>query len=79
MGSVDYKIDWHSEGTGIAKSGELIVQDRQHYFDMLRRFLQELKNIGSDQVDKVFVKYNVHFIDIDEFKRVNIDEPIQGA
>jgi len=76
MGGVDYKINWHGDGTGIAESGKLIIQDRIHYFSMLRMLIAELRNLGKDEVDDVLEKYNVHFVDIDDIKRVNIDEPI---
>lgn len=66
---------------------ETIEQARKHYFDMLRRFLTELDAIkdgdGSDDehttksIQAVFKKYNVHFVDVDDIKRVNIDEPKQ--
>jgi hypothetical protein len=82
---VNYKIDWNatvikSLGDSVDKIamdvGEKIIADRKHYFDMLRRLLQDLKNLGIDAIDEVLESYNVHFVDIDDFPRVNIDEPV---
>ena len=66
---------------------ETLMDARKHYFDMLRRFLTEIEAITEDEnsfahdtrakIKKVFNKYDVHFVDVDDIKRVNIDEPIQ--
>jgi hypothetical protein len=85
---VNYKIDW--SGTSISpfdkifseediqsgKAHKKIMDDRKHYFQMLRDFLQDLKNLGRDDVDEIFSKYNIHLVDIDDIPRVNIDDPI---
>lgn len=77
--SVDYKIDWQKTGELVQNpSGATIYEDRKHYFDMLRRLIIDLKNLGKDDIDDVFAKYNVYLVDIDDIKRVNIDEP-KGA
>jgi diketogulonate reductase-like aldo/keto reductase len=76
--SVNYAIDWLSVSNPSTSELEQITkiqEDRKHYFDMLRRLLQDLKNLGIDAVDEVLESYNVHFVDIDDFPRVNIDEP----
>lgn len=76
--SVNYAIDWLSVSNPSTSELEQITkiqEDRKHYFDMLRRLLQDLKNLGIDAVDEVLESYNVHFVDIDDIPRVNIDEP----
>lgn len=71
---VDYKIDWHSIDP--LKGGHTdILEDRKHYFKMLRNLLLDLKNLGRDEIDDIFIKYNIHFVDIDDIERVNLDEP----
>lgn len=76
---VNYKIDWHavSNTTSYPTSEESqkVLDDRIHYFNMLRRLLQDLQNLGLDNVDEVLAKYKVHFVDIDDIPRVNLDEP----
>lgn len=78
---VNYKIDWKSDASFGAPvditntTPDKIYQDRKHYFSMLRRLLQDFKNLGLDRVDDIFAKYKVHFVDIDDIERVNIDEP----
>jgi DNA-directed RNA polymerase alpha subunit len=85
---INYKIDWHSEGErpvdaegnylsgGVQVIGKHpIIEDRKHYFNMLRRFLLDIKNLGRDEIDEIFAKYNVYFVDVDDIERVNIDEP----
>lgn len=73
---VNYKIDWHGFKLGDDIQAQIkVLEDRKHYFDMLRRFLLNIKNLGRDEIDEVFEKYNVHFVDIDDIPRVNIDEP----
>lgn len=67
-GEVNYKIDW-------ASNEPQAIEDRKHYLSMLRRLLIDIKNIGSDLIDDVYEKYNVYIVEIDEFSRVNIDEP----
>jgi hypothetical protein len=86
----NYRIDWYSFGNKCADerfpSGKKVIEDRKHYFDMLRRFLldidaliesanQESKTIVVERLEAVFKKYNVHFVDVDDVKRVNLDEP----
>jgi hypothetical protein len=67
---VNYKIDWVS-------SEPSSIQDRKAYFQMLREFLEDVKRVIGDDgyVNKVFEKWNVHFVDVDDFPRVNIDRP----
>jgi hypothetical protein len=78
---VNYKIDWRGNAEFGAplepgkQAPDKIYQDRKHYFAMLRRFLMDVKNLGRDEIDEIFAKYNVHFVDIDDIPRVNIDEP----
>jgi hypothetical protein len=63
-----------------------IIEDRKHYFDMLHRFLSEIDvlidnakkedgNILPEKLEAIFKRYNVHFVDIDDIKRVNLDDP----
>lgn len=80
--TVNYKIDWHSSLGAKAESTEEAIKQgvetltaRQHYFRMLRCFLSEVESIGGKKVREIFKKYNVHLVDIDDFPRVNIDEP----
>jgi hypothetical protein len=83
---VNYKIDWHSfnpkdltsaeQEYDLVKKEFKVVLDRKHYFSMLRSFLLDIKNLGMDKIDDIFTKYNVHFVDIDDIERVNIDEPV---
>jgi hypothetical protein len=77
----NYKIDWHAAYSEeqIHNDPDKIIADRKHYFDMLRRFLQDIKNLGRDEIDEIFARYNVHFVDIDDIQRVNIDEPQTGG
>ncbi len=71
---------------------ETLEQARKHYFDMLRRFLKDIEIISDSEIPyhwqhsadlvrkeikKVFEKYDVHFVDVDDFPRINIDEPKQ--
>ena len=76
---VNYKIDWHAVSNTTdyptSEASLKILADRKHYFDMLQRFLLDIKNLGQDRIDDIFERYNVHFIDIDDIPRVNIDEP----
>jgi hypothetical protein len=74
---VNYKIDWHSGGEyGASPTGnKMVIEDRKHYFEMLRNLLLDLKNLGRDEIDDIFARYNIHFVDIDDIPRVNIDEP----
>ena len=69
----NYVIDWKSN------SPKAIVA-RAHYLRMLRALLTDLENIdpyetAANGVQRVFKKYNVYFLDIDELARVNLDEP----
>lgn len=86
----NYKIDWHSGGDKKALSGVSVLEDRKHYFDMLRRFLLEVetlieyanlnnKAIVVENLEKVFKRYDIHFVEVDDIKRVNIDEPVKEA
>jgi hypothetical protein len=84
---VNYKIDWHSidissyidpTKTNSKEAYEMkakVLDDRKHYFSMLRKLFQDLKNLGNDKVDDILALYNIHFVDIDDIPRVNIDEP----
>lgn len=76
----NYVIDWLSVCNPTKESEDItkIQEDRKHYFNMLRRLLTELSNLNLEEqglIDGVFEKYNVHFVDIDDIERVNIDEP----
>lgn len=86
---LNYKIDWHSGGDKKAHSGVSVLEDRMHYFDMLRRFLGEIealveyansnsKTIIVEKLEAIFKRYDVHFVEVDEIKRVNLDEPQEG-
>jgi hypothetical protein len=86
---VNYQINWNpivaiTDETGEAINNtakeitEKVLEDRKHYFDLLRRFLIEINNLGRDEIDDIFKRYNVHFVDIDDIKRVNLDEPVQA-
>jgi hypothetical protein len=74
--TINYKIDWHSGSEKvIGENGTSVLDDRKHYFDMLRRFLIDIKNLGRDEIDELFERYNVYLVNIDDIPRVNIDEP----
>jgi hypothetical protein len=91
---VNVKINWHSAHYYNNAEPEIlriekIVGDRKHYFEMLRRFLSEVDalveeakkengNIIVERIEAVFKKYDVHFVDVDDIKRVNLDEPKEG-
>lgn len=82
---VNYKINWENAipniyahvipSSTVEKDIEKINSDRKHYFDMLQRLMSEISNVDDDKVNAILKKYNVHLIDIDNFPRVNIDEP----
>jgi len=82
---VNYKIDWHGDDREFitADEQEKRVNDRKHYFDMLRRVLigiDTLLELGPSEtlrqdIRGILEKYNIHFVDIDDIPRVNIDEP----
>lgn len=91
---VNSKIDWHAGAnsflvpdltthTPIHNETETLLDARKHYFDMLRRFLNEVNAMAEKQASikgdykilNIFKKYNIHFVDVDDIKRVNIDEP----
>jgi hypothetical protein len=76
--TVNSKIDWNAEGSAKHNDNESALDARKHYFRMLRCFLSEVESIGGKKVREIFKKYNVHLVDIDDFPRVNIDEP-KGA
>lgn len=71
---INYEIDWHSDGVCIAEDKNTVLDNRIHYFRMLRNFLEDLDGLDLSEVEEVFRKYNIHFVDIDEIPRVNIDE-----
>lgn len=58
---------------------ETLLEARKHYFGLMRRFLNEVhsqsEQSGFVQITSIFDKYNVHFVDVDDFPRINIDEP----
>jgi hypothetical protein len=65
----NYLIDWHSD------SAEAIAAKKQ-YFYMLRMLLAELQDADDHgSIADILQKYNVYFIDIDGFPRVNLDLP----
>ncbi len=78
---INYKIDWKERATPVSSINPMpdfdrILDDRKHYFNMLRRLIVEIdKCETNEQIKSVFKKYNVYFVDMDEFERVNIDEP----
>jgi hypothetical protein len=73
---IDYKINWHAIDP--LKGGHTdILADRKHYFNMLRRFLKEVHKESKPypMIREIFKRYNVHFVNIDDIERVNLDEP----
>jgi len=65
---VNYKIDWVS-------ANEKAIHNRKEYFQMLRGFLKEVHATDNVEVRSIFEKWSVHFVDLDDFPRVNIDKP----
>ena len=72
---VNSKINWQSGGRKIHSDTETVLSARMHYFNMLRRLLSDIEAVGNGAVNAILKKYNVHFVDVDDIKRVNIDEP----
>lgn len=64
---VNYLVDWCYNEQG--------YQDRKNYFLLLRKMLMELEECNLALVEIIFDKYHVHFVDVDDFPRVNIDKP----
>lgn len=65
---------------GITNMDDLIInwgeEDKEHkvsYFKALRQMIEEIYFNGS--VTPILEKYNIHFIDVDDIPRVNIDFP----
>lgn len=84
------KIDWMGPAMDgdffiMHTPSETLVEARKHHFSMMRRFLLEIDDISRGQgsfaeitrtrIKRVFEKYNVHFVNVDDFPRINIDEP----
>lgn len=76
----NYAIDW------IEREG---YRDRLLYFKMLRAFIRDLKDLSTlalvektdikrEDLERVFSKHSVYFIDLpgDAFPRVNLDIPL---
>lgn len=88
---VNSKIDWKNgiiepDGEGGIKptmhsSQETLEDARKHYFDVLRSFLNDVhtqaERGGFVQILEIFKDYNIYFVDVDDIKRVNIDEPLR--
>jgi hypothetical protein len=66
--ATNYLIDWKS-------LDEKAIEDRKNYLKMLRGLLTDLDNLKSSAIGAIFAKWNVYFIDVDEFDRVNLDIP----
>lgn len=69
--------------TAMHNSTETVEESRKHWFDMMRRFLDDVYQLAEDQslcngdykMLNIFKKYDVYALDIDDIKRININEP----
>ena len=76
----DYIINWGTED----------LEHKKNYFKAWRMFIIELEEASrdvrfryindciSENIDSLIAKYNIHFVDIDDIPRVNIDFPKEG-
>ncbi len=62
----NFKIDWES-------STEKAQIERKNYLNFIRKFLQDLENLNIAEVKQLMEKWKIHFVDIDNFPRVNFD------
>jgi len=82
---VDSRIDWIGDASLNHNNNETVLQARIHYFEMVRSFLRDIESVSNSdipnadlirkEIKKIFEKYNVHFVDVDDFPRINFDEP----
>jgi len=70
----NYMIDWKSHGDTFALE-KTVYENRKHYFQMLRNLLTDLDGLEIAEVSAILNKHNVYFVEIDDFPRVNLDEP----
>lgn len=41
----------------------------------LRKMLLELDNLEDERIKNIFLKYNLYFLEYDEFPRINVNNP----
>jgi len=49
--------------------------DRAYLFQAYRNFLKELKALDNIEVNDIFSKWKVEFLELDDFPRINIEYP----
>ena len=60
----NYVIGWKD-------SDDKSVNERKNYLRLIRNFVIDSENLNLEQVNELLKRWNVYFVDIDEFPRVN--------